>query len=329
MKKLWYSLLALFVVLVVALFGAAEYFIQFALDPGHPQMVVENRLNDLRRDYPWTTAWVDSLESVQALKDTFIVSQRGDSLHAFYIEAPQPTPNTAILVHGYTDCSLRMLSIGYLYHHDLGFNVLLPDLHYHGLTPGEYIQMGWLDRRDVMDWMAVANHRFGGATRQVVHGISMGGATTMMVSGEQLPDYACAFVDDCGYTSVWDEFSGELRNQFGLPPFPLLHATSLLCKVQLGWSFQEASSLHAVEKCHLPMLFIHGGNDTYVPTEMVYRLHQAKPEPKALWIAPGSAHANSYADWHEEYTQQVRDFLSGYFNDLQVAEVTPVDGETD
>lgn len=52
-----------------------------------------------------------------------------------------------------------------------------------------------------------------------VHGISMGGATTMMVSGEEQQPFVKCFVEDCGYTSVWDEFSHELKSSFFLPPF--------------------------------------------------------------------------------------------------------------
>lgn len=74
--------------------------------------------------------------------------------------------------------------IGYLYNHDLGYNILLPDLHYHGQSEGRAIRMGWLDRFDLLHWMEVADGIFGGDTRMVVHGISMGAATTMMASGE-------------------------------------------------------------------------------------------------------------------------------------------------
>ena len=125
----------------------------------------------------------------------------------------------------------------------------------------------------------------------VVHGISMGAATTMMVSGDvnqegNLMPFVKCFVEDCGYTSVWDEFRGELKGQFGLPAFPLLHTASLLCQLEYGWNFREASALKQVARCQLPMLFIHGESDTFVPTEMVYSLYKVKPGPKALWIAP-------------------------------------------
>ena len=79
--------------------------------------------------------------------------------------------------------------------------------------------MGWKDRIDVLQWMNIANEIFGDSTQMVVHGISMGGATTMMVSGEKQQPYVKCFVEDCGYTSVWDEFSHELKSSFHLPAF--------------------------------------------------------------------------------------------------------------
>ena len=171
---------------------------------------------------------------------------------------------------------------------------------------------GWKDRFDVLRWMDIANDIFGGDTRMVVHGISMGAATTMMVSGEEQQPYVKCFVEDCGYTSVRDQFSKELKEQFGLPAFPLLDAASWLCGLKYGWTFGEASSLEQVKKSRLPMLFIHGDADDYVPTRMVYPLYGAKPGDKELWVVPGASHANSYRDNREEYTRRVGEFVGRY-----------------
>lgn len=134
----------------------------------------------------------------------------------------------------------------------------------------------------------------------------------MKVSGEYLPAYVKCFVEDCGYTSVWDEFDGQLDEQFGLPAFPLMWTTSALCKARYGWSFGEASPLNQVKKCHRPMLFIHGSSDTFVPTRMVYPLYKAKPEPKELWIVKGAEHARSYTEHTAEYTARVKAFAERY-----------------
>ena len=146
----------------------------------------------------------------------------------------------------------------------------------------------------------------------VVHGISMGAATTMMASGEPQRPYVRCFVEDCGYTSVWDEFSKELKSSFGLPAFPLLYTASWLCDLKYGWNFREASALAQVAKCRLPMLFIHGDADDYVPTWMVRPLFEAKPGDKELWLVPGAGHAASYRDNREEYTRRVGEFVGKY-----------------
>ena len=106
-----------------------------------------------------------------------------------------------------------------------------------------------------------------------------------------------------------DEFQGELKNQFGLPPFPLLYASNLLCKMKNGWSFNDASALERVQHCQHPMLFIHGSSDTFVPTSMVYRLYEAKPSRKKLWIAEGAENAKSYLTHKDEYFHEVQSFL--------------------
>ena len=172
--------------------------------------------------------------------------------------------------------------------------------------------MGWKDRLDIEDWLRRAPsvfHTPADSVRLVLHGISMGAATTMCVSGDPTPSYVRCFIEDCGYTSVWDEYSQEMKKRFGLPEFPMLYITSAVVKARYGWSFKEASPLKQVAKCRKPMLFIHGSNDKFVPTAMVRPLYEAKPGKKALWIAPGSEHAVSYKDHKAEYTRRVTDFL--------------------
>ena len=315
MKKVFSCVLVTLLAVILLLLGASLYMLDYALKPE----ALETRSRDipgsytyLYKDYPELRPWVDSLRTARALQDTLIRSERGERLHAFYVRAAQPTGKTAVIVHGYTDNAVRMLPIGYLYSRQLGCNILLPDLHAHGESEGEAVRMGWLDRLDVLRWMDTANELFGDSTRMVVHGISMGAATTMMVSGETLPAYVKCFVEDCGYTSVWDEFSGELKNQFGLPTFPLLDVTSWLCGLRYNWTFREASALEQVKKCTLPMFFIHGDKDDFVPTWMVHPLYEAKPAPKELWLVPGAAHAVSYKENKVEYTRRVRDFTGKY-----------------
>lgn len=312
-KVLRISLIGL-VLIIGILVGAGFYMLSYALQPQHRGLDIEQSYTEMYERYPFLEGWVDSLNAKQALRDTFMVNTEGKQLHALYIDAAIPTSKTAVIVHGYTDNAVRMLMIGYLYNKSLGYNVLLPDLQFHGLSEGNAIQMGWKDRLDVQKWIDLVINKYGEETQLAVHGISMGAATTMMLSGENQPCQVKCFVEDCGYTSVWDEFSQEIDTEFGLPPFPLLHVASSLSKLKFGWSFTEASALKAVSRCQLPMLFIHGDADTFVPTWMVYPLYQAKPEPKELWIVPGVIHAQSYLKEPEAYTRHVGEFLMKYIH---------------
>lgn len=298
--------------ILVVLVGAGFYMLSFSLKPGSEGKDIEGSYRYMFKEYPTLEAWVDSLQQTKALKDTFIVAPDGARLHAYYVPAAHPTSQTAVIVHGYTDNAVRMLMIGQMYNQKMGYNILLPDLRNSGLSDGDHYQMGWLDRLDVLQWMDVAHHIYGDSTKMVVHGISMGAATTMMVSGEKQPAYVKCFVEDCGYTTVWDEFASKLKSDFSLPSFPLMNVSDLLCKWKYGWSFQEASALKQVAKCDLPMFFIHGDADTYVPTSMVYPLFEAKKGEKELWVVPGAIHAMSYRDNSEEYTRKVNAFVDKY-----------------
>lgn len=269
--------------------------------------------------YPHIKSWADSMFQNQLFKDTCIQSEDGVLLHALYAYADTITPKTAVIVHGYTDNAIRMLHIGYLYHHDLKYNILLPDLRFSGKSEGSHLQMGWKDRLDVLRWMEVANQIFTASghtdkTQMVVHGISMGGATTVNVSGEPQQPYVKCFVNDCGFTSVWDEFTGELKTQFGLPAFPILYFASWLTDLRYGWNFKEAAPIQQIKKCQLPMLIIHGADDKFVPTWMGDSLYQAKTGIKEFWKTPKTEHAVSYLNYPQEYTEKVKNFTEKFVN---------------
>lgn len=310
---------------IIVLFIASAYLLNFALKPEKNKgRNYEHQYSAMKDRYPWIGDWVDSLQENKALRDTFIMVPGGERrlsaedstrLHAVIIAAPRPTPRTAVLVPGYTDCAVNMLHIGFIYGKQLGMNIIIPDLHANGKSDGEAMQMGWKDRNDVKRWISIADSLFKDSTghaRIVVHGLSMGAATTMNVSGDDTPPYVKCFIEDCGYSSVWDEFSYEIGEEFGLPVFPLLYSASALCKLKYGWSFGEASSLKQVARCRKPMLFIHGGKDTFVPTRMVFTLYEAKPAPKYLVVFHGSKHARSYGDHRLEYERTIKKFVNRY-----------------
>lgn len=313
MKKLRISL-GITVILLAIVFGGGVYMFGVSLDKKVTSTDEEDAYAFLFEHDPNLQLWVDSLRQESALRDTFIVAEDGSKLHALHVRSATESPNTALIIHGYTDNAIRMLMIGHLYNKEMGYNILLPDLRAHGKSDGNYIQMGWKDRLDILKWIDVTKGIYGDTTRMVIHGISMGAATTMMTAGEDLPENIKCFVEDCGYTSVWDEFKYKLKDEYGLPAFPILHAASLYAQMKVEWNFREASAVEQIKKCELPMFFIHGDKDVYVPTWMVDKLYEAKQGDKELWIVPNVGHANAYWDYTEEYVAKTNKFVSKYIN---------------
>jgi fermentation-respiration switch protein FrsA (DUF1100 family) len=198
-------------------------------------------------------------------------------------------------------------------YHQLGYNVLMPDNRAAGASGGQIISYGYHDKYDVIAW---ANQlvKENSNVDISLFGVSMGGATVMMASGEaSLPANVHRIIEDCGYTNVWDETTHQAKQMYNLPAFPLVYEVSALSKIRDGWTYAEASSTKALSKNKLPILFIHGGADTYVPTRMVYENYKADAnKDKQLLVVKGAAHAKSFETDPTLYRKTVSDFLAKY-----------------
>ena len=291
--------------------GCASALLSFALQPKKAAPNYSKTLRWVESRSPGAAQWYTSNRESGSLLDTFIVSPDGVRLHALYGRAPGDSRRSAVIVHGYKSAPEGMSMLARMYRDSLGYNILLPSLRYHGESEGREVQMGWNDRLDVKLWCTVAHEIFAD-TLEVCHGISMGGATVMMLSGEEdLPEYVRGIIDDCGYTSVWDEFDMLMKDSLKIHDPSVLVRADELCRKRYGWSFKEASSVDMVAKSRVPMLFIHGSADNFVPVWMGEACYEAKVEGyRELWLPEGARHAASYTMYPAEYTARVRKFLS-------------------
>ncbi|GHP14848.1 alpha/beta hydrolase [Lentilactobacillus fungorum] len=304
--KIIVACVAVAAVVTAGLFGAGLYFYQVAVVPApktflsKPQKITKN--NPLYPAYKW-------YQQVNKQRWYEVSATRHLILDADYIPAASHTQKMVLIAHGFMGNKDKMFSYAYLFHR-LGYNVLLPDARGHGDSQGNYIGYGWPDRLDNVKWIKKIIAQNGQASKIVMFGTSMGGAATMMVSGvKNVPKQVKAYIEDCGYTDVYDEVAYQAKELYHLPKFPLVGIVSLINHVKNGYSFKEASALNQVKKNHRPMLFIHGAHDHFVPTRMVYPLYHATKGPKQLLIVPGKGHARSYQNQPKLYQQTVAQFL--------------------
>lgn len=312
MKQLLSLSAALLAAISLASCAGGKFMTKFALNPS-PHGVEDIERCRAKADslLPGSTFWYDSLKTAGLLRDTFITGHRDFRIHACYAPAAEPAnaQGTAIVVHGYGDNHFVFLYLVRMYRDYLNYNVLFPDLQYHGYSEGDHIQMGWYDRLDLLKWIEVAHGIFDDDF-MVLHGVSMGAATVMMASGEQLPDYVRCIVEDCGYSSVVSQFNNNRRQSFPFVAPDIMQSASLVCRHKYGWGFWEATTLTQLPGCTIPMYFIHGDADDFVPVDNLYKNFEAKSQGyKEYWIVPGAVHANAFAKYPEEYKARVADFL--------------------
>lgn len=232
--------------------------------------------------------------------------EKGKKLHAQFFK--NDGDKWAIVIHGWTNINREMSSYAMEYY-NRGYNVIIPDLRGHGNSETDWVSMGWLDRLEIVDW---ANYIVSICPNAqiVLHGVSMGAATTMMATGEKLPENVVCAVEDCGFSSVYQIFEDQSRDKYHIPPAISMPAASFVNRIFNGFSFKEASSIEQLKKSKTPTLFMHGDKDDFVKFENLDKVYDACTAEKEKYVIKGAEHAVSSHWFHEEYWNRVDEFLN-------------------
>ena len=307
MKRFKKITISIFIILLTLFIGVSSLvgvlFYNLALNANYSKDIIYAEYND--KNLNDAQKW---LEEKSNYSDKYIESYDKLQLHSYVVT--QNSNKWAIVVHGYGG-SGKLMSDKSKYFYDMGYNVLIPDLRGHGKSEGDYIGMGWKDRLDIISWINFIIKENPNA-EIVLHGTSMGAATVLMTSGENLPSNVKAIVADCAYTSAWDEFSYQLETYLKVPSYYILNVTNMVTKLKAGYSLKEASALESVKKATVPILFIHGDKDKFVPYSMMDKLYDATISPKEKLTIEGGEHANSDLVSPFLYWLTVEDFLNQY-----------------
>lgn len=318
MKKRFFIPIAILLILILIDVLGGNYLVNFAITRKNasgtkvaPTSITEtDDQKIINENYEEITEKGDEWLETADVSNANITSDDGLNLVADYYNTNPDSHKYAIVVHGYSGNRVHMKAYG-LYYAEQDYNILMPDLRSHGDSEGTYIGMGWLDKDDMLKWIDYIVSMDPEA-QIMLHGVSMGGATVLMTSGENLPDNVKAIVDDCGYTSVWDIFADEMEYLFNLPEFPFLYSASFFANIRAGYDFKEASSIEQVRKTTLPIFFAHGSVDNFVHTDMVYELYDACPTDKELYVVEGAGHGQAMYYDPDTYFDKVFNFIGKY-----------------
>ena len=305
MFKISFSIIIFLLIISLGFIG--NHFYNLALNPDTPKDMIFGKSDNDSVEASTTNNW---LLNKSGYIDEYITSFDNLKLHGYKIKNSIPSNKWAIVVHGYTSEGLKMSSYAKNFYNS-GYNIIVPDLRSHGLSEGDYIGMGWDDRLDIISWINyILNEN--NDSEIVLFGVSMGAATVAMTSGENLPSNVKAIVADCGYTSVWNEFSYQLDRLFSLPEFPIMNVSSLITKIRAGYSLKGASTIEQVKKSKTPILYIHGDQDDFVPYYMMDELYNATNSEKEKLTIKGAEHAKAAYVNPNLYWNNVFNFINKY-----------------
>lgn len=304
-------IIILICVLLFVVYGLiGRYFYDIALNPKSDKEFVLKHIEDGE----------DPIEKVKRQEwlnrysiDVYVNSSHNGNLklHAYEVKAEKETNKWVIAIHGYMGEGK-----GLAYHaqefYKRGYNVLVPDLRGHGTSEGDYIGMGWHDRLDIVDWINHIITKRDKDAKIYIFGISMGSATTMMTLGEDLPSNVMLAISDCGYTSTWDEFAFQLKQLFKLSTFPALYAANSYCKLKAHYDLKKSSSVEQLKKAKVPVLFIHGDSDDFVPYKMLDQVYEATNSPKEKLVIEGAGHGLAATVNPELYWKKIDEFIDKY-----------------
>ena len=259
LKKLLIAIGIVVIISVITTIGIGNYFVNYAIlrmgnggdrevknkevvevasiDNETERIIEENREEEKQLANQWSNTIKN--EKVE------ITANDGITLKGTEYIKDEQINDWVIVLHGYRSNPESVISIG-RHFSEKGYNVLIPYMRATGESEGKYIGMGWLDKDDLKCWIDLIIKQ-NNNSNIILHGSSMGAATVLMASGDELPSNVKAIIEDSGYTSVWDIFASEAKARFNLPAFPVLNMFEIVANVRANYDIKEASALEQVK----------------------------------------------------------------------------------
>ena len=215
-----------------------------------------------------------------------------------------------VAMHGWRSCWARDFGPVAEFFRDNGCTVLYGEQRGQGESGGAYMGFGMIERFDCLEWVKWLNGNGFGNVPIYLAGISMGATTVLMTAGfPELPENVAGVLADCGFTSAKAEWKYISENNLRIPYDCRDKHVDALCRKRIDLEADAYTTLDAMKTCRVPILFVHGEADTFVPVEMTRQNYEACQAPKHLLTVPGANHGMSYFCDQAGYEEAVKDFF--------------------
>lgn len=196
--------------------------------------------------------------------------------------------------------------------HNNGCSILFAEQRGQNNSGGEYMSFGLSERFDCRGWINWVNENLSPRIPIYLAGISMGATTVLMTTGMDLPENIHGVMADCGFTSPHEIWKHVSNNNLHIPYSLRAFFADEMFRKKVNMRTNEYSTIDAIKECKIPVLFIHGTNDRFVPVQMTYQNYVACSSEKRLLVVPGADHGMSYFTEKKKYEDTVKDFWKDF-----------------
>ena len=253
--------------------------------------------------------WADEVEKMDH-EDVEILSYDGLTLRGRFYEY-SPDADIELMLPGYRGSAKRDLCGGVQRCFALGRSALVVDQRGCGRSDGHIITFGVREYRDCLSWVNYLTELFGGSRRIILTGISMGAATVLNASGQELPENVIGVIADCGFTSPKEIIQKVIRDM-KLPPKLLYPFIRLSGMIYGGFDIESICSRDSVKNAKIPIFLAHGDGDDFVPCSMSQSNYDACNTTKLFLKVPGAGHGLAYVVDPEGYIAALKEIQQHY-----------------
>lgn len=243
--------------------------------------------------------------SIQKTPDTFNIAYEEvwlpvktrygkiEKLHGWWIPGKSPPSHKKVLLYLHGNGLNIGANINQSYRfRQLGFSVLLIDYRGYGRSQGSFPNESQVYEDAETAYNYLVKQRQLSPNQILLYGHSMGGAVAIDLAIKH-PE-AAGLIVQSSFTSMAD----MVDNNALMRIFPV----RLLLT-------QRFNSIAKVASLRMPVLFVHGTADPFIPAIMSKKLYAASPEPKQLLLVSNAKHNNGDAFFNnDEYRQTIVDF---------------------
>lgn len=252
--------------------------------------------------------YMETLEKSEHIIETF----DGIKLKGYYFPAKEDSKITIICSPSHRSTCFNDFSAILSFFNNKNYNVLFTVSRAHIGSEGNYITLGKKESKDLIRWAEFINNKTPGQSI-FIYGANLGAVNAMILTGlDYIPSNIKGVISDSGYSRAYDFLLYQIRHEYNLSPYPTVPIANWFAKKIAKVNFKESSPIDCLQKSTLPVLFIHGNKDQFVPTYMGDACYRACSSPKKLLIIDDAPHIQSYFINPEKYEEAFDDFVNEY-----------------